>query len=95
LVVVNVAQVTVETRISAVGTCTPLMNTFVVEIKFVPDKYTSWNTAPRAPAFGPMETSVGSVAATSVTIAVAVCAESNTEVAVTVMVLEVTVLGAV
>ena len=42
-----------------------------------------------------METSVGSVADTSVTIAVAVCAESNTEVAVTVMVLEVTVLGAV
>jgi hypothetical protein len=38
LVVVKVAQVTEETRTSAVGTWTPLMNTFVVEMKFVPDK---------------------------------------------------------
>ncbi len=41
LVVVKVAQVTVETRISEVGTCTPLINTSVVEMKFVPDRYTS------------------------------------------------------
>jgi hypothetical protein len=37
---------------------------------------------------GPIETKVGSVAATSVTIAVAVWLESNTEVAVTVTIFE-------
>jgi hypothetical protein len=93
LVVVKVAQVTVETRISAVGTCTPLINTFVVEMKFVPDRNTSWNTEPRAPVFGPIEVSVGSVAVTRVTTAVAVCVESKTEVAVTVAVVEVTAVG--
>lgn len=40
-VVTNVAHVTVETRMSWVGTCTPLTNTFVVDMKFVPVRYTS------------------------------------------------------
>jgi hypothetical protein len=58
------------------GCCTPFIATVVVEIKFVPVKKTSWNTAPRAPILGLTEVIVGSASTTMVTDALALTAVS-------------------
>ena len=52
------------------GTRVQLIYTFVVEMKFVPARYTSSKTEPIAPVLGASEVTAGGAAVTIVTVAV-------------------------